>query len=53
MKLPFLDIHIVRGRNVMTDGQLKEQKHKDYVRNKQTSLLLDKIDHLKGLLRQK
>ena len=60
MKLPYFDIHIVKGRNVVDDGQLKEQtehekeqEYKDKLRNKMVEKLLDKIEHLKGLLNPK
>jgi len=53
MKLPFIDIHIVKGRNVITDGQLKEKAESKYIQNKQVGHLLDKIEHLKELLRNK
>jgi len=53
MKLPYLDIHIVRGRNVVTDEKLAVQEKTRKIRNKGTEHLLDKIQHLKDLLRDK
>lgn len=53
MKLPFFDIHIAKGRNVVTDGQLKNQEYKNKLRNKMVENLLEKIEHLKGLLKEK
>jgi hypothetical protein len=53
MKLPFIDIHIVRGRNVVTDEKLVEQEKTKKLRDKTVSNLLDKIDHLKGLLKER
>lgn len=53
MKLPFVDIHIVRGRNVVKDGQLEERKRSKHIQDRQVANLLDKIEHLKELLRQK
>jgi hypothetical protein len=51
MKLPFLDVHIVRGKNVVTEAQLKKGEYENNLRNKMVQNLLDKIEHLKGLLR--
>jgi len=53
MKLPYFDIHIVRGRNVVTDEKLAEQEKTRKIRNKSTEHLLDKIEHLKELLKNK
>lgn len=67
MKIPYFDIHIVKGRNVVTEAQLergkrengvrndqlKEYERKNNLRNKMMEKLLDKIEHLKGLLRGK
>lgn len=60
MKLPFVDIHLIKGRNVLTDEQLcltvsglKAQEEMNDLRNRKMAVLLDKIEHLKGLLRQK
>lgn len=60
MKLPFIDIHIVKGSYVLTDedlinlaDEMKEQKAKNKLRNKMVEKLLDKIEHLKEQLRQK
>lgn len=61
MKLPYFDIHIVKGRNVVTEAQLergrcennlrndqlKEYERKNTLRNKMVEKLLDKIEHLK------
>lgn len=53
MKLPFIDIHIVRGRNVVTDGQLKEAEETNDLRNRKVVVLMDKIEHLKKLLKDR
>ena len=51
MKLPFIDIHIVRGRNVVTDKQLDEQAKKHIVRNKVVANLLHENLQLKDIVK--
>ncbi len=53
MKLPFIDIHIVKGRNVVTEEQLERGKRENDLRNKMVKKLLDQIGQLKEQLRQK
>ena len=53
MKIPFLDLYVVRGKNVLTDVQLKEIDYRNKMRNIKTAKLLDKIEHLKLKLKNK
>ena len=52
MKLPFIDIHIVKGRNVITDKQLDEQAEKKIVQNKVVASLLHENLQLKDIVKQ-
>jgi hypothetical protein len=53
MKLPFLDLHIVRGKNVVSDEKLKRQREDNYIRNRVTSNLLHEMNRLRGLAKKK
>jgi len=53
MKIPLLDIYIVRGKNFISNEKKKEMLETQYIRNKQCLNLIEENYKLKEQLRLK